>query len=96
MTDQEGLRVIWAVKNVISYILGMPFRIVTDHAVLKALRTKEHLKGRMRRWAKFLANFNYEILYRKESEKILLGLLSRALLGQEVPFPFIPEAHKSE
>ena len=96
VTDREGLGVIWAVKHFVSYILGMPFTIVTNHAALKALRTKERLEGRMRRWAEFLADFDYEILYRKGSENVLPDLLSWALLGQELPLQQIPVTHRDE
>ena len=96
VTDREGLGVVWAVKHFVSYILGMPFTIVTDHAALKALRTKERLEGRMRRWAEFLSDFDYDIIYRKGSENVLPDLLSRALLGQDIPLQRIPISHKEE
>lgn len=65
VTDQEGLGVVWAVKHFVSYVLGMPFTIVTDHEALKALCTKEKLEERMRRWEEFLSEFDYKIRYQK-------------------------------
>mgnify|MGYP006946122982 CR=1 FL=1 len=38
-TEREGLAVVWAVHQFKSYVMGMPFVVVTDHSALKALRT---------------------------------------------------------
>lgn len=65
MTDLEGLRVAWAVKQFISFILRISFTIVTDHDALKALSTKEKQEGRMRWWTEFSSAFDYKILYLK-------------------------------
>lgn len=96
VTDREGLGVVWAVKHFVSYILGMPFTIITDHAALKALRTKDKLDGRMRRWAEFLSEFDYEIQYQKGAENFLPDLLSQALLSQEFSLPSILITHLKE
>ena len=36
-TNQEGLAIVWAVKHFKAYIMGMHFKIITDHNILKAL-----------------------------------------------------------
>lgn len=73
--DKVGLWVYWAVRHFMLYILGMLFTIVTDHASLRALRTKEKLEGRLQRWAKFLSKFDYDIIYQKGTENVLSDLL---------------------
>ena len=97
-TDREGLAVIWAVKYFMSYILGMPFTIVTDHSALTALKTKEKLEGRLQRWAEFLSDYDYQILYRRGVENHIPDLLSRALLAlaQQIPLRKIPPHLKKE
>ena len=37
-TEKEGLAVVWGVRHYKSYVYGMPFTIITDHAPLKALK----------------------------------------------------------
>ena len=89
-TDKEGLGVYWAVRHFMSYILGMPFTIVTDHAALRALRTKEKLEGRLQRWAEFLSEFDYDIIYRKGTENVLPDLLSTGTIVATSPAPRNP------
>ena len=86
-TDREGLAVVWAVRYFKSYILGMPFVIVTDHSALRALRTKECLEGRMLKWAEALSEHDYDIIYIKGVNNVLPDLLSRAFLVQNLGSP---------
>ena len=80
-TEREGLAVVWAVRLFESYIMGMPFRIITDHAPLKALRTKSNLEGRLLKLAEKLSAYDYDIIYRPGKENVVADLLSRALLS---------------
>ena len=45
------------------YLEGSYFKVVTDHSALKALMQKENLEGRLLRWAKYLQEYDYEIIF---------------------------------
>lgn len=78
-TEKEALAVVWAVDHFKSYVMGNAFLVVTDHAPLKALRTKKNLEGRLMRFAEKLAVYDYDIIYRPGKENAVADLLSRAL-----------------
>ena len=78
-TEREGLAVVWAVNHFKSYVMGMPFVVVTDHSALRALRTKEQLDGRLQRFAEKLSYYDYDIVYRPGKDNVVADLLSRAL-----------------
>lgn len=48
----------------------MPFIVVTDHSVLRALRTKEELAGRLQRYAKKLSMFDLNIQYQPRKDNL--------------------------
>ena len=45
VTDLIALAVVWAVKTFRLYIMGIRFKVVTDHNALKALIHKANLEG---------------------------------------------------
>ena len=63
VTDREGLAAVWAVKHFQVYLLGVKFTLITDHAALKWLMSKEILEGRMKRWADALMEYHFKIQY---------------------------------
>ena len=79
-TDREGLAVKWAVEYFHPYIFGTHFTIITDHSALKAMKDKALLKGRLLRWAEFLAEYDYDIVYRAGKDNVVADYLSRAVL----------------
>ena len=62
-TKREGLAVVWAVNHFKSYLMGMPFLIITDRNPLKSLRMKANLEGQMIWFAEKLLSYNYDIVY---------------------------------
>ena len=68
------------------YVFGMPFKVITDHSVLKVLLDKKNLEGRMMRWAEFLMSYDCEIIYWPGKENIVADYLSRAMLVAEAGF----------
>ena len=66
----------------------MPFLIVTNHNLLKALRVKANLEGRIIQFAEKLSSYDYNIVYRPGKENVLADLLSRALTA--IPEEGIP------
>lgn len=80
-TEREGLAVVWAVGKFKSYVMGSPFVVITDHAPLKALRTKANLEGRLLSFAEKLASYDYDVVYRPGKDNVVADLLSRAMMA---------------
>ena len=49
--EQELLAIIDSLRAWRHYLLGIPFKIQTDHATLNYLQTQPHLSGRLVRWS---------------------------------------------
>lgn len=83
-SEREGWAVVWSVKHFKPYIFGMHFTIITDHNALKALKDKSSLEGRLMRWAEYLAEFDYDIIYRPGKDNIIPDFLSRNIVNYSV------------
>ena len=76
--EQEMLAIVCACKEWRHYLHGSKFKIVTDHDTLKYIDTqKKQLSPRQHRWAEFMAEFNYEIVYRPGKQNVVADALSR-------------------
>ncbi|OMJ13199.1 Retrovirus-related Pol polyprotein from transposon [Smittium culicis] len=76
ITDLEGLAISWAVIHFHYYLYGRNFNIFTDHSALFQLFTKYVPRGRVRRWALKLRNYDFEIIH-KDGSKNPADFLSR-------------------
>lgn len=77
--EKEQLAVVHALQKWRVYLHSRPepFPIYTDHQSLKYLDTKNSLSPRQTRWMEKLAEFNYDIRYRKGSLNVVPDALSR-------------------
>ena len=65
---KELLAVIHSLKVWRRCLLGVRFKIQTDHESLKYLSTQHHLSKRRCRWMEFLQEFDFDIEYIKEKK----------------------------
>ena len=75
--EKELLAVIHALRTWRHYLLGNHFIVVTDHNSLKFLHTQPTLSRRQARWAEFIAEFDFEIVYRPGKSNVVADALSR-------------------
>ncbi|GFY24540.1 transposon Tf2-11 polyprotein [Trichonephila clavipes] len=75
--ELEVLAIIEALKKFKVYILGMPFKIITDCNAFTKTMSKKDLNTRITRWALNLQDHNYTILHRSGSQMAHVDALSR-------------------
>ncbi|GFY44510.1 retrovirus-related Pol polyprotein from transposon 297 [Trichonephila inaurata madagascariensis] len=75
--ELEVLEIIEALKKFKVYILGMPFKIITDCNAFTKTMSKKDLNTRIERWALNLQDYDYTILHRSGSQMAHVDALSR-------------------
>lgn len=75
--ELETLAVVRSIKHFRHYLLGRPFKVVTDCNSLKASRNKKELLPRVHRWWAYLQSFDFTIEYRKGERIPHVDYLSR-------------------
>ena len=76
-TKLECLAVTWAIKKYREYLEGYHFTVITDNASLKWLHNLKNPTGRLARWSLSLLEYDFDIIYRKESSHHVPDALSR-------------------
>ncbi|SCV73498.1 BQ2448_7424 [Microbotryum intermedium] len=61
--EQELLAVVGALRQWRVNLMGVHFTVLTDHELLKYLKTQENLSKRQARWVKRLADYDFDITY---------------------------------
>lgn len=80
--DKEATAVFWSCRKFFDYLYGRQFTLIVDNKpMMSILHPEKKLpilsSTRMLRYAQFLSNFNYSIIYRKSNEHINADFLSR-------------------
>jgi len=83
--ERECLAVIFAVKTYRNYLIGTHFIIITDHRPLKYLLTIKDPSSRLAKWAMYLMEYSFTILYRPGKHNDNVDALTR--LRTEEPLP---------
>ena len=74
--QKECLAIVFALKQFRHYLLGRPFKLVTDHAPLQWLSAQK-MEGMLCRWALAMQEYSFSIEYRKGSLNSNADALSR-------------------
>ncbi|GFW65231.1 retrovirus-related Pol polyprotein from transposon 297 [Trichonephila clavipes] len=75
--ELEVLAIIEALKKFKVYILGMPFKIITDCNAFTKTMSKKDINTRIARWALNLQDYDYTILHHSGSQMAHVDALSR-------------------
>ncbi|GFX54439.1 transposon Tf2-6 polyprotein [Trichonephila clavipes] len=75
--ELEVLAIIETLKKFKVYILGMPFKTITDCNAFTKTMSKKDLNTRIARWALNLQDYDYTILHRSGSQMAHVDALSR-------------------
>ena len=81
--QKECLAVVFALKQFRHYLLGRPFRLITDHEPLQWLSAQK-MEGMLSRWALAMQEFCFTIEYRKGSLNSNADALSRREATQHI------------
>src|SRR6266540_5738255 len=83
-TDLKCLAIIWSIKHFHKYLINKPFKIFTDHSVLKSLQKITEPTGRRARWIMELQQYNFVIEHRSEKKNQNADVLSRLISEQYI------------
>jgi len=75
--EQELLAIVEALSTWRHYLIGSPFRVLTDHRSLTHFQTQPMLSGRQLRWMEELSAFDFVIEYVTGASNIVADALSR-------------------
>jgi len=75
--ERELLAIVETLKRFRHLLLGIRFRVFTDHKPLEYLLTQKNLSSRQQRWIDILNDFDFEIIYIPGEANIIADALSR-------------------
>ena len=75
--EQELLGVVCAMKAWRLELLGVKFRVLTDHDTLRHFKTQQTLSKRQSRWMETLADYDYELSYIPGKKNAVADAMSR-------------------
>ena len=61
--EKELLAIVKAMKKWWGSLLGIPFKVYTDHRTLEYFQSQKDMSRRQLRWSMLMADFDYEIVY---------------------------------
>lgn len=78
-TERELLSLVWSTKYFRCYLLGRPFKVITDHAALKWMLSLKDPSSRLMRWSLRLAEFDFTVEHKAGKRHTNADGLSRAV-----------------
>lgn len=88
--EREGLSIIFGIKRFFQFLYGRRFLLVTDHQPLVSIFGEKTslpplVATRLHRWALFLSQFQFDVIYRKTQSHGNADALSRLPLPVSTP-----------
>lgn len=80
---QELLGVVAAMKAWRLELLGVKFKVLTDHDTLRHFKTQQTLSKRQSRWMEVLADYDYELAYIPGKKNAVADAMSRYSFASE-------------
>ena len=84
ITQKECLSIVWGIKHFHTYIYGVQFTVVTDHIAFSWLNQTHVANGRLARWAMYLQQYTFDIVYRQGKNHSNVDAISRSVLTVQV------------
>lgn len=78
-TERELLAIIYTIHKNRYYLIGVKFKIVTDHKSLIFLHNTKFQNSRLIRWTLLLQQFSFTIVHYKGNENVVADFFSRNL-----------------
>lgn len=94
--ELEVLAIVEALKKFRVYLLGTPFKVVTDCSAFEKTMQKKDLVTRVARWVLLLSEYNYKIEHRPGSRMMHVDALSRYPVMAIVANNVIPTIKKAQ
>ncbi|CAK1589652.1 unnamed protein product [Parnassius mnemosyne] len=82
--ELETLAVVESLKRFLIYLVGIPVKVITDCAALRATLIKKDLIPRIARWWLTIQDYNLEIVYRPGERMKHVDALSRNPLTEHI------------
>jgi hypothetical protein len=84
ISDLECLAAVWLIKRFRIYVESSRFTLITDHAALLYLMSIKDYTGRLARWALYLQQFSFDIIYKKGKEHVNADAVSRPPAADQI------------
>lgn len=81
--EQELLGVVSAMKAWRLELLGVKFKVLTDHDTLRHFKTQQTLSKRQSRWMEVLADYDYDLTYIPGKKNAVADAMSRYSFSDE-------------
>lgn len=75
--EKELLSIVWAIKYFRPYLYGRKFKIYTDHRPITWIMSLKDPNSKITRWRLKLAEYDYEVIYKKGKLNTNADALSR-------------------
>ena len=75
--EKELLAIVYSVTKFRVYVLGISFKILTDHQSLTFLESTKYQSSRLIRWSLVLQQYTYQVSYCRGEDNVFADFLSR-------------------
>ena len=84
VTEREAFAIVWAVNHFRSFLMGQPFKLISDHKPLLWLRQMKNPCPKLARWILQLEEYNFDIEYKEGPRNANADAMSRLSIETSV------------